>query len=215
MADQITRDEFTDYMEAFEQRLAARFGRADRRLEGIEGRLDEIEGRFDGLEFSRALAAEPPPRVNDRAMRDRADEADGYARAAAQVDRLSGQIERCTRLLDELEDRLMDERASPIALPPEFFVTPDTRDERLAFGDGGGDAPANAPASDANEDTVTVPGSAAAAARRRTIKKANGVVAKSAPAEKVGRKATRREPKPRASLPPPAATAGRQRRSRT
>ena len=54
MADQMTRQEFTEYMTAFERRLDARFdgidtrfGGIDTRFGGIEGRLDRIDGRLD------------------------------------------------------------------------------------------------------------------------------------------------------------------------
>jgi hypothetical protein len=215
MAEQITRDEFTDYMEAFEQRFAARFGRADRRLEGIEGRLDDIEGRFDGFEISQAFALEPPQRTGDRATRERTDEADGDARAVAHLDRLNAQIERCARLVEDLEDRLTSVRSSAFTLPAEFFVTSDTQDDRTAFCNSGIDAQDDPRVADAKERDVTAP-EPAAAARKRTITKANGVTAKSAAAEKPVRQSARRDTTVRAPAPPvPPKAAGRQRRSKT
>jgi hypothetical protein len=50
MSDQITREEFADHMEAFEQRFAARFGRVERRLDAIDARLDSMDGKLDGLD---------------------------------------------------------------------------------------------------------------------------------------------------------------------
>ena len=49
MADQITREEFADHMDAFEQRLGARISRTDRRLETVDSRLDAIDGRLDTI----------------------------------------------------------------------------------------------------------------------------------------------------------------------
>ena len=50
MADQITREEFADHMDGFEQRLGARASRSDRRLETIDSRLDGIDGRLDAID---------------------------------------------------------------------------------------------------------------------------------------------------------------------
>jgi hypothetical protein len=50
MADQITREEFADHMDGFEQRLGVHSSRADRRLETIDGRLDAIDGRLDAID---------------------------------------------------------------------------------------------------------------------------------------------------------------------
>lgn len=50
MADQITREEFADHMDAFEQRLGARISRTDRRLETVDSRLDAIDGRLDTID---------------------------------------------------------------------------------------------------------------------------------------------------------------------
>lgn len=50
MADQITREEFADHMDGFEQRLGARASRSDRRLETIDSRLDAIDGRLDAID---------------------------------------------------------------------------------------------------------------------------------------------------------------------
>jgi hypothetical protein len=69
MADQITREEFADHMDAFEQRLGARSSRTDRRLETIDSRLDAIDGRLDTIETrldvidGRLQAASDHPRV--------------------------------------------------------------------------------------------------------------------------------------------------------
>src|SRR5262245_42568279 len=50
MSDEMTRDEFADYMQAFERRLDERFVRVDRRLDGIDGRLDGMDQRFDAVD---------------------------------------------------------------------------------------------------------------------------------------------------------------------
>ena len=50
MADEMTRDEFSDYMAAFEQRMADRFGRTDRRLDGLDRRFDKVDGRLDSID---------------------------------------------------------------------------------------------------------------------------------------------------------------------
>jgi chromosome segregation ATPase len=47
MADEMTRQEFVEYMAAFEHRLDGRFGQVDRRLDGIDVRLDRIDERLD------------------------------------------------------------------------------------------------------------------------------------------------------------------------
>ena len=191
MAEQITRDEFTDFMEAFEQRLMARFARADRRLDGIEGRLDEFDGRFDGIEIERAFAGDRH-RAGDRATQDQADMPPAYTCAFEHVDRLNARLERCTRLVGDLEDRLNLARATDLALPEEFFVTQDTRDERTALSDAGTDAPADPLVNHANGTTVEPP-----------------VTAK-------GRKGTRRATKSSAPAPPvQSRPSRRQRRSKT
>jgi hypothetical protein len=213
MADQITRDEFTDYMEAFEQRLGARFARADRRLDGIEGRLDQIDGRFDGLEFQHECAGEPPQLASHRATRDQVD--GGIAqRAFEHIERLSAHVERCARLVEDLEKRLSLVRASTVEVPTGLIATQDTQDERMSFSDSTLDLPAD-PFVSTNDESVKAP-EMGAARTRGTLKKANGTSVESRVAGKVGRKATRRETKPRAASPPPSVpTAARQRRSRT
>ena len=50
MADEMTRDEFSDYMAAFEQRMADRFGRTDRRLDGLDRRFDKVDGRLESMD---------------------------------------------------------------------------------------------------------------------------------------------------------------------
>ena len=198
MADQITRDDFTDYMEAFEQRLAARFARADRRLDGIEGRLDEVDGRFDGLEIRHGFAGEPPHRASDYATRDRLD--DGIApHWYEHFDRLSAQVERCARLLEDLEERLP--------------IVQDTRDDRMAFGGAAIELPADAFVDTNAENVIAVKKEAPARARR--IKEADGTGVESPVPSRLVRKATRPQTKPRAPRSLPATTAGRQRRRRT
>ena len=200
MADQITRDEFTDYMEAFEQRLAARFARADRRLDGIEGRLDEVDGRFDGLEFRHDCAGAPPHRASDCATRGRVDDAIAQ-RTYEHIDRLSAQVERCARLLEDLEERLN-------------IASQDTRDDRMAFSDAAIELPADAFVN-TDAENVTAP-KKEAPARVRTIKKADGTRVESPVASRLIRKETRPPTKPRAPSPLAAATTvARQRRRRT
>ena len=50
MADEMTRDEFSEYMAGFEQRIADRFGRTDRRLDGLDRRFDKVDGRLESMD---------------------------------------------------------------------------------------------------------------------------------------------------------------------
>ena len=66
MADQITREEFSDCMESFEHRLAARLTRVERRLDGIDGRFDPLDIRLEAIDtrldvIDERLAGAPPP----------------------------------------------------------------------------------------------------------------------------------------------------------
>jgi hypothetical protein len=198
MAEQMTRDEFTDYMEAFEQRLAARFARADRRLDGIEGRLDEIDCRFDAIDIRQDAGAGPPPAASTVTARDSA--VCGLApRALEHIDRLNAQVERCTRLLEDLEDRVSPARASTLPMPALPVATPDRRDEKTAFSGAAMDVPADALVGGHTPGTAA-PGKRAAPARRKLMKKANGTSVEPPVDGRVIRKST---------------AARRQRRSRT
>ena len=50
MADEMTKEEFSDYMTGFEQRIADRFGRTDRRLDGLDRRFDKVDGRLESMD---------------------------------------------------------------------------------------------------------------------------------------------------------------------
>ena len=50
MADEMTKEEFSEYMTGFEQRIADRFGRTDRRLDGLDRRFDKVDGRLESMD---------------------------------------------------------------------------------------------------------------------------------------------------------------------
>ena len=50
MDDEMNRQEFAEYMTAFERRLDDRFGRLDRRLDAMDDRLTAHDGRFGRLD---------------------------------------------------------------------------------------------------------------------------------------------------------------------
>lgn len=58
MADEMTRQEFSNYMEAFEQRLDKRFQRIDSRSEQVDTRLEQIDTRLEDLKQSMSVQFE-------------------------------------------------------------------------------------------------------------------------------------------------------------
>ena len=50
MADEMTRQEFADYMEAFEERLGTRFARIESHLREHDSRFAQVDMRFDKVD---------------------------------------------------------------------------------------------------------------------------------------------------------------------
>src|SRR5688572_4275326 len=95
MADNVTRQEFTEYMIAFEKRLDARFDQIDRRFGQVDSRFDQVDGRF----------AQVDGRLDQ--MDGRLDRMDGRLdRMDERFDRMDGRLDSMDGRLDRVDGRL-------------------------------------------------------------------------------------------------------------
>ncbi len=126
MADQITREEFADHMDAFEHRLGARNSRSDRRLESIGSRLDALDGRLDTIDMRLDVVDGRLRGISERGESGAGNGHHTPAWPADRIDSLAAQIDRCLQLLAALGERLPvheameagGDAAQPFLFPP-------------------------------------------------------------------------------------------------
>jgi chromosome segregation ATPase len=121
MDDDMTRQEFSEYMTGFERRLDGRFGRLDRRLDAVDSKLDAVDRRLDAVD--RRLDS----------VDGRFDSVDGrFDSVDGRFDGLVGRLDGIDRRLDAMDQRFgaMDVRFD--AMDIRF----DTMSGRLTEHDG-------------------------------------------------------------------------------